>query len=91
MDNKHEITSGFAVSQEEREHEETKVILEEVIDKLKELGAKEQLLMFVTGLAGAGKVQQSKLRNNSVLSSANQWISSEVITHFSSLQSLDVQ
>ena len=55
MENKNEIASGFAVSQEEREDERTKFILEKVVGKLKQLGAKEQLLMFVTGPAVAGK------------------------------------
>ena len=55
IENENNIGSGFAVSQEEREDERTKFILEKVVGKLKQLGAKEQLLMFVTGPAGAGK------------------------------------
>jgi len=39
--NKNDIASGFAISQEEREDEGTYIILEKVVEKLKELGAKE--------------------------------------------------
>ena len=75
----------------EREDERTKFILEKVVGKLKQLGAKEQLLMFVTGPAGAGK--------STAIDVAQQFCfefckSMDIIwgdKHFSSLQSLDVQ
>ncbi len=49
------IASGFAESDEDLRDERTICIKQKVEQKLKDLGAKEQLLMFVTGPAGAGK------------------------------------
>jgi hypothetical protein len=90
MGNENNIASSFAVSQEESEVERTKIILEKVVGKLKELGAKEQVLMFVTGPAGAGKIQQLMLLSNFILNVANQWILSGVIKLSSLQQSLGV-
>ena len=49
------LSAGFSASDEEREDIALKDIMETVIGKLKDLGAEQQLLMFVTGPAGAGK------------------------------------
>lgn len=45
---------GFAESEEDLRNHRTTLSREKIKQKLKELGAKEQLLMFVTGPAGAG-------------------------------------
>jgi hypothetical protein len=49
------IAARFTVSDEETEDGTTKGIREKVVEKLKQLGAKEQLFMCVTGPAGAVK------------------------------------
>ena len=90
MENENNIASGFAVSQEEREDERNKIMLEKVVGKLKELGAKEQLLMFVTGLAGAGKSTAIDVAQQFCFNFANQWILSGVIKLSSLQQSLVV-
>ena len=47
--------SNFAANDEELDEEPTNNIKAKLIENLKKIGAKDQLLMFVTGLAGAGK------------------------------------
>jgi hypothetical protein len=47
--------SDFAITEEEFQDPETQRISEKIIKKLTEIGAKEQLVMFITGPAGAGK------------------------------------
>ena len=49
------ILSSFAVNNDELNDEITNITMAKLIEKLKEMGAKDQLLMFVTGPAGAGK------------------------------------
>ena len=48
-------SSNFAAKDEELDEETTNNIKAKTIDKLKKIGAKDQLLMFVMCPAGAGK------------------------------------
>jgi hypothetical protein len=55
LESQSSMASGFTDSHEDLRDERTTFIKQKVEQKLKDLGAKEQLLMFVTGPAGAGK------------------------------------
>ena len=50
-----DLSSDFTANDEELDDEPTNIIKAKLIDNLKKIGAKDQLLMFVTGPAGAGK------------------------------------
>ena len=51
-----DVVSDFTGNDDELQDERTQNIKQTLQDKLKQIGAKDQLLMFVTGPAGAGKV-----------------------------------
>jgi hypothetical protein len=50
-----DVVSDFTGNDDKLQDERTHNIKQTLQDKLKQIGAKDQLLMFVTGPAGAGK------------------------------------
>ncbi len=50
-----DLLSKFAANNEELDEEPINNIKAKLIENLEKLGAKDQLLMFVTGPAGSGK------------------------------------